>query len=343
MIWQKYDIDDKLRMLQIVADNKGIIDQAAEKDWWVTAVLKALSNTSWGNGVLLFKGGTSLSKGWNLIERFSEDIDLIIDRSIFKKQDVIMKDETPQQRTKLRREAFRYIRDTLVDELNSQLHLLGVTGYKIEFASDNSSAMLTVVNILYESVLETKIDYILPMIKIEFSCMAMKDPFEVVNIETLIHNEAGGDADEELSCKFPTVVPERTFLEKMFLLNEEFQRNNPRHQRMARHLYDIEKIMDTDFAQKALENTELYKEIVLHRKKFYNLHGVDYNKNHPGVIDFCPPQEQADNWRSDYEKLQSTFIYGKSLTFDTLIKRLQKFIVDKIRPIQMQKPLTNSL
>lgn len=65
MIWQKYSADEKLAILQAVADDKGIVEQAVEKDWWVTAVLKALLNTSWGNSTLLFKGGTSLSKGWN--------------------------------------------------------------------------------------------------------------------------------------------------------------------------------------------------------------------------------------------------------------------------------------
>ncbi len=333
MIWQKYTVDEKLAMLQNVAETKGVVEQAVEKDWWVTAVMKALTNTSWGNGILLFKGGTSLSKGWNLIERFSEDIDLAVDRDFFK-----LPDNTPQQRSTLRRKTFHYIQDILVAELDLQLEKLGVTGYEIEFASENSSALVTVVNVKYESLLETEIEYVLPQIKIEFSCMAMKDPFENVNISTLIYDEFKV-VDEELLCSFPTVVPERTFLEKMFLLNEEFQRRTPRHRRMARHLYDIEKIMDSEFAGQALENKELYKEIVKHRKEFYNMDGVDYNRHHPSTIDFCPSTEQMDKWRSDYDELKSSFIYGDSLDFNILIGKLQKFIKTNIRPIYMNSPI----
>ena len=83
--------------------------------------------------------------------------------------------------------------------------------------------------------------------------MAMKDPHEVMNLNTLIHDNYG-DIDEKLSVDFTTFVPGRTFLEKIFLLNEEFQRNNPRSVRMARHLYDIEKILQTNHA------TEIFKE-----------------------------------------------------------------------------------
>lgn len=335
MIWLKYKTDEKLVMLQKVADSKGIVEQAVEKDWWVTAVLKALSNTTWGtNGVLLFKGGTSLSKGWGLIERFSEDIDLAVDRAYFGKPDA-----TKHQRKMIRKLTYSYIKDVLISELDEQLSRLGITGHTIEFASgNNSSDMVTVVNVRYKSILDTTKDYVLPQVKMELSCMAMKDPFEDVDLSTLIHDEFNS-VDEELFCEFPTVVPGRTFLEKMFLLNEEFQRDNPRHERMTRHLYDIERIMDTEFAEQALKDTALYEEIVLHRKEFYNLNGVDYNIHHPETLNFCPPEEQMDRWRSDYEELRSTFIYGKSLGFDDLIKKSQEFIENKLRPISMCSPL----
>ena len=247
MIWQKYSAEEKLVILQTVANEKGIVEQAVEKDWWVTSVLKALSKTSWGKGTLLFKGGTSLSKGWNLIERFSEDIDLIVDRKFFKLPDL-----TKQQRTKIRKATHKYIKETLISELDLQLKTLGVTGYEIEFVPTNSSGMVTEVNVKYQSILGSTINYILPQIKMEFSCMAMKDPHEIINLNTLIHGNFN-EVDEELSVDFPTVIPGRTFLEKIFLLNEEFQRENPRSVRMARHLYDIEKIMQTNHATDVLD------------------------------------------------------------------------------------------
>lgn len=82
--WQNHSSDERIAMIQTVAQEHNIEDNAVEKDWWVTVVLKALFNTSCGKW-LLFKGGTSLSKGWNLINRFSEDIDISIDRTFFEK------------------------------------------------------------------------------------------------------------------------------------------------------------------------------------------------------------------------------------------------------------------
>ena len=96
MIWQKYNAEEKLVILQTVANQKGIVEQAGEKDWWVSAVLKAVSATSWGNGILLFKGGTQLSKGWDPRERFAEDIDIIVDRKCFD-----LPEYTKQKRTQI--------------------------------------------------------------------------------------------------------------------------------------------------------------------------------------------------------------------------------------------------
>ena len=81
-----------------------------------------------------------------------------------------------------------------------------------------------------------------------------------------------------------TVTPSRTFLEKAFLLNEEFQKDKPRSRRMSRHLYDLEKLMDTNYGKAALEDTALYQAIVEHRRKFYHLGYVNYDLDYPAAI-----------------------------------------------------------
>ena len=74
-LWLNHTIDERIAMLQRAEEKFRINQVAIEKDWWVTVVLNALFKCSCAD-LLIFKGGTSLSKGWNLIERFSEDIDL---------------------------------------------------------------------------------------------------------------------------------------------------------------------------------------------------------------------------------------------------------------------------
>lgn len=128
----------------------------------------------------------------------------------------------------------------------------------------------------------------------------------------------------DISINIPSVNPERTFLEKIFLLHEEFQkpREKIRVDRLSRHLYDIEKLSQTPFAQTALQNPDLYNTIIEHRRKFTLISKIDYNKHSPGNISFIPPDELLPLWESDYRQLQENMIYGHSLSFDTLINKL---------------------
>ncbi len=126
-LWQNNELVDRLAMLQQTEmDHPGINQVAIEKDWWVTITLKALFKTECC-GSLIFKGGTSLSKGFNIIERFSEDIDLAISHSFFG-----IDKTTKSQRDKLRKRARKYIHETLSAQLDAQLKNLGVSGYSIE-------------------------------------------------------------------------------------------------------------------------------------------------------------------------------------------------------------------
>ena len=95
----------------------------------------------------------------------------------------------------------------------------------------------------------------------------MKEPRERIEIRPLIA-EAYPDVFGELVFPIYAVVPTRTFLEKAFLLHEEFQKENPRFERMTRHLYDLERLMDTDFGKAALADPRMYAEIVKHRKAY---------------------------------------------------------------------------
>ena len=82
--------------------------------------------------------------------------------------------------------------------------------------------------------------------------------------------------------------------------------------------------MDTEYAKSALQDVSLYTEIVEHRRKFYHVGGVDYSLDMPDKISFCPVGEIQNRFRSDYENMKSSFIYGNPLEFDTLIKRLKE-------------------
>ena len=126
-LWLHNNVLDRLAMLQQTEiGHPGINQTAIEKDWWVTATLKALFQTECRNS-LIFKGGTSLSKGFNIIERFSEDIDLALSHSFFG-----IEKTNKSQLEKLRKRARAYIHETLSHQLENKLNEMGITGFRIE-------------------------------------------------------------------------------------------------------------------------------------------------------------------------------------------------------------------
>ena len=335
--WQNHSSDERIAMIQTVGQDHNIEDNAVEKDWWVTIVLKALFNTSCGKW-LLFKGGTSLSKGWNLINRFSEDIDISIGRNFF--EDVLnlpfAKCENNNQVKKLRKASRDYIHGTLSAELDAELLKMGVKGYTIMNETvtgepprpiDHDSDP-TIIFVNYESILPSSMRLIDARVKIEISCLSMSEPYEQCEIHSLIFDKFP-EEDDEITASIKTVTPSRTFLEKALLLSEELQKKEPRSLRMSRHLYDLDRLMDTEFAQKALNDGKLYKAIVEHRRRFYHLGYVDYDKDYPAKIDFIPQDEVMNAYRLDYESnMVDGYIYGKAKSFDELMNRMEKLLID---------------
>lgn len=328
-LWLNNELVDRLAMLQQTEiEHSGINQVAIEKDWWVTIALKALFQTDCRES-LTFKGGTSLSKGFHLIERFSEDIDLAISHSFFG-----IDKTSKNQREKLRKIARTYIHETLSAQLDFQLKEMGVFGYNIENVTQvqdkngewypiDSDKDPTVILLHYSSIVEETISYIPPRVKIEISCLSMDEPTEEREINSLIGESFEGE-DTDTNCNVRTVVPTRTFLEKLFLLAEEFQKEEPRSVRMSRHLYDLEKLMDTKYGCEAFANNSLYNAIVEHRRTYYSLKYVNYDLHDPSTINFMIPESAIERWKADYIDMRRFFIYGKSLEFDELMQRINE-------------------
>lgn len=329
--WQQYNDVEKIQLLDIVSAAKKLPRLVIEKDWWVTVVLMAISKTKYSD-LFSFKGGTSLSKGWNLIERFSEDADIAIKRE----GRFSINGDTKSQLAKVRRSSRHYITKELPEELTNILSLMGIynfsiepeisrfiDGKEIELRADTHPSVLYVN---YKSVLPETSEYILSRVKIEISCLSMYEPIEEKIISSFI-SEVKPDTDE-VRVKFKTVLPTRTFLEKIFLLHEEFQKENPRSKRMSRHLYDLERLMDTEYGKDALNNKSLYDEIVNHRSVYNKIDGIDYEMHSPYTLNFLPPSHLIDEWRKDYEVMSDQFLYYQEnrMTFEVLIERMKELL-----------------
>lgn len=338
-LWLNNEPVDRLAMLQQTEINHSGINQVAiEKDWWVTITLKALSQTDCHES-MIFKGGTSLSKGFNITERFSEDIDLAISHSFFG-----IEKTNKNQRGKLKKQARKYIHETLSAQLDGQLKNMGITGYTIENVTQvqdkngewrpiGSDKDPTVILLHYPSIIADTISYIPPRVKIEISCLSMDEPTQEREIHSLIGERFKGE-DFGAESRIRTVLPTRTFLEKIFLLAEEFQKEKRRSARMSRHLYDLEKLMDTDYGRDALADRSLYDAIVEHRRAYYALKYVNYDLHAPGTINFMIPEKNMDAWKADYADMRRFFIYGQSLEFDALIQRMEE-LQERVRSLNI--------
>ena len=280
---------------------------------------------------LIFKGGTSLSKGWNVIHRFSEDIDLALDRELLGFTGELSK----QDIKKLRRKSFQFISEVFIEELKNKFAELGFKDLTVKPREvENHDQDPLIIEIYYNKLTETD-TYLKPGVLVEVGSRSLKEPFTQRTFGTFVSEIYTDNPFTDKPITIPIVNPERTFLEKIFLLHEEFQKpfGKTRVERLSRHLYDIERLSQTEYAEIALQNTELYNTIVKHRSKFTAIAGIDYVKHNPADIKFIPPDSIIKMWEADYEEMKGSMIYDQPLEFEKLINRLAE-LQKRINEIQ---------
>lgn len=329
--WFELSEEDRKNIFIQTSNQTGLSPTAVEKDWWVMIALRGIFRTNVAEH-LVFKGGTSLSKGWGLIERFSEDIDLAIDRGFFKFKGNLTRKEV----TKLRKTACEFVTNEFIGMLNKTLDAQGVKEYELSFlAFERSDTDPVAIELKYKSLTEN-VEYLQPRILIEISSRSLKDPFQNIPIVSLIGEIYKGAEFSDLSVDIPTVNPERTLIEKMFLLHEEFQKMNHaeiKSSRMTRHLYDISKLIDNGYADIALVNMELYQTVINQRESLTNLTWVDYSKHQPKTLNFIPHEDILKEWERDYLEMQESMFYGQTDSFENLIIKLKK-LNDRINRLE---------
>ena len=330
-MWLNLPVEERLAVLTNTSKQTKLSPPAIEKDWWVTMSLRALFSCECANHIV-FKGGTSLSKGWGLIDRFSEDIDIAIDRAFFGFEGELKR----KQITNLRRCSCSYIKDKLKDELDEKFQEANINGYSLHIKETQDSTQDPLIIEVHYNSLFASGSYIQEKVLIEIGARSLIEPSENIKLRSIISNVYPKSDFADSFFDVPTVIPQRTFLEKAFLLHEEFQKPNEniRVNRMSRHIYDLEKLMDTDYAKNALNDTALYQAIVNHRKMLTSMKEVDYSTHAPDKINFVPPAAVIDEWRKDYEAMRSSMIYGYSLSFDRLIERIRE-LNERFRNIEL--------
>ena len=321
--WLKLSDNTKKNIFEETAAAIGLPNAAAvEKDWWVVRTLELVFKSSIAQHTV-FKGGTSLSKAWGLIDRFSEDIDLALDRTFlgFNKTDQEM---TNSQVSKLRKKSQKFVTETYLPEMQQLFAEAGFDDVTLKLGEiKNDDTDPITIEVYYKSVTEP-IDYIQPRVLIELGSRSLIEPCTDRDFKSLVGEQYEGRDFADENITIPTVNPERTFLEKIFLLHEWFQivKEGLKVERRSRHLYDLEKLMDTEYAQKALNDIVLYDTIVEHRRKLTPERGLDYDNHIPSKINIIPPENIRADWEKDYKDMQESMFYLPSKPFNELLDRM---------------------
>ena len=311
-------------VLTQAANKTGLPVQAVEKDLWVTVVLQMVFALPVANH-LVFKGGTSLSKVWKVIRRFSEDIDLAIDPSIWGFEG----DLTKKQIKRLRKASSIFVRDELCLSLKGVVSETGMEKWlQVEAdpdgEGDGTYPEPRVIHVRYKSLFNENLPYLHSEVKLEVGARSLLEPTAKAAVTSVIEDVLPISTTIK-QVMIPTALAEKTFLEKAFLLHELFSAQSSREaNRKSRHLYDLAQIMNTDIAARAIADDDLWNTIHHHRELFTSMSGVDYTPDIRKRIRLLPPDDVIDNWRSDYKDMQSSMIYGEKPTFTELMKKMRE-------------------
>jgi len=285
----KLDAKERQSLFHNTAVKMHLNDAIIEKDFWVCLVLDYLFYRCPYKNAFTFKGGTSLSKAWHIIERFSEDIDLILDWRVLgyaveepwkarsnKQQDLFNKEANVR--------AERFIRDKLAPALQNDFTGILGRGADITVDADEPQA----INFNYPHIFESS--SILPAIRLEIGPLAAWTFWEKA---TILHHEAHRPKTSVMPARY------------------------------SRHYYDLYRLANSAVKEKAFSDLILLQKVVDFKKKFYPRGWAKYDDAKPGTFCLMPPVHSLKIIKSDYEKM-SEMIYGPSPDFDSLMHSIKQ-------------------
>ena len=315
--------EERQELFEVTAIKMGMRPEVIEKDFWVCFMLDHLFHDCKYKDAFVFKGGTSLSKAYHVIERFSEDIDLIFD---WRK---IIKDESnpwaERSRTKqdnynkqINKDAAEFYKNSLIPELNEELSLKLGEGEWTETDLDDE----LVVNFVYPQIFET--EYIIPHVRLEIGPLAEWLPSHVTSISPFVA-EQYGQLFNQKRTDILTIDAERTFWEKVVILHKiaNFPEGKALPHRYARHLYDVYCLGNSEIKKTAFERKSLLEKDVAFKQKFYYTKSAHYEKATVKEIKLIPADSIMQSLREDYTAMKN-MLYGVAPDFDDILAYLEK-------------------
>lgn len=309
---------EDLRVLIVNTSRKKNTSEAViEKDYWVSFILDYLFNENKWKESFTFKGGTSLSKCFGIIERFSEDIDLILDWRTLgyeRLEPWIERSNTKQDKfnKEVNERTQIFLKKDFLPELKKDFRDLD-----FEFSIDTTDPQTILCK--YPKVFKS--NYLSQTIRLEIGSLAAWTPAIEIELLPIIGDFYPNVFREKTIIR--TVSVERTFWEKATILHHEANRPaaSPMPHRYARHFYDLYKIANSEFKESALKNKDLLKKVVEFKMKFYPRKWAKYEEALNGNLRLVPDEFRFEEIKKDYRDM-SEMIYGNYPKLEEIMNTL---------------------
>ncbi len=317
-----WDAARRRELFQETAAQMGVHSAIVEKDFWVCWVLSHLFGDADLAAKLRFKGGTSLSKAWGLIHRFSEDIDLILDWRLTTGEDPeALRSKSGQEKLNhaMDEQAKAWIASTLLPKLRQSLQptcevvLEGETG---------DAAHVVAVRYPHEG---NGLAYVHPAVRLEIGPLAAWMPWQNATIRPYAA-ETFPQLFAEPACQVPVVATKRTFWEKATILHHEAHRPEsiPVPKRYARHYYDLCLMArDPVVRGEALGDRALLAAVAAFKQRFYPRAWARYEAAAQGGLRLVPPEHVMQAMAQDYRDMRDMF-FTQPPAWETIISELQQ-------------------
>ena len=306
--------------------------QIVEKDFWVCWALKELFDLPVIGEHLIFKGGTSLSKVFKVIERFSEDIDVSIDRGFLgfggaNEPEAGASNKEKQRRIEALKTACQQkIATELLPALESAIRSKVRRAEKWSLRSDEDDPDKQTLLFDYPTSFAPEAPgYLRRAVKIEMGARADHWPCETKPVMPYVA-EQFPQGFREPSCDVKVLSVERTFWEKATILHAEFYRpvDKPRPERFSRHYCDAYELIQKGVSNEATKRLELLVRVAEHKSLFFRSSWARYREAAKGTLRIAPPEHREKSLREDYVKMQQMF-FGEPPEFDRMMDTLTQW------------------
>ena len=295
-----------------------------EKDIWICWVLQTLFSIP-ERHPMAFKGGTSLSKVYGIIDRFSEDVDVTLDYRAFGDAfdpfaPGVSRSQIRNLSNRLKSSVAAYTRDVVGPALETAAEGLSMSGRHSVRISDNGEG----VWFAYPSTVENTVGYLASEVFLEFGGRNVIDPNELHEITPDIEAQTN-DLDYP-KATVTVLSPVRTFWEKATLIHVECHRRRLSHspERISRHWFDLACLAHDDAGRAALSDRALLEDVVRLKTIFFNARYANYNHCLDGRLRLVPDEDQLHRLRSDYEAMRTAgIVRDDAPEFDALIESIR--------------------